>query len=155
MVPGALVDLQKYITTERIVFLPNGMNKDDALKVLVHKTAEYDTVTDPIAFESAIFEREEVSSTGIGNGIAVPHTKLPSINGFTLTIGISEEGIPFAANDGQDVHVFVMIAATNQERQHYLKILASVAATLKYEGVFTSLIQSNSAEDVVALLTTA
>ena len=128
-----LVDLRQYTTLDRVRFLPAGTDKATALTLLAEDCSQAEAVHDPAAFSAAIFEREQVSSTGIGNGIAVPHAKLPSVDTFTIAIGICPDGLDFAARDDQDVSIIIMIAASDQDRDIYLRVLATVASQLKCE----------------------
>lgn len=131
----ALVDLGAYLAADRIISLPPGTGKDDALHRLCAACAAHPAITDTAAFARAIFERERVSSTGIGSGIAVPHAKLPSIDDFVMAVGLSETGVDFAAKDGEAVHILVMIAASDQARDAYLRVLATVASVLKRDAL--------------------
>lgn len=138
--PGALgVDLAPYVSAERVLTLAAPITKRELLRRLVDLTAAHPWVTDKPAFAQAILEREEVTSTGIGQGVAVPHARLPSVVGFVISIAVCPAGIEFAAQDGAPVHVAVMIAATDQDRKTYLRVLASVAARLRAPGVVPAL----------------
>lgn len=148
----ALVDLSAFLDPERILFLEPGTTKHRALEQLSLRCSACPAVGDALAFTAAIFERERVSSTGIGDGIAVPHAKLPSIEGFAIAVGISRDGIPFQAKDERDVHILVMIAASEHERDTYLKVLATVAATLKRPAVCEALRGASRAEQVLRAL---
>ena len=138
--PGALgVDLAPYVSADRVLCLELPLGKRELLARLIDLTAAHPWVTDKVAFAQAIFDREEVTSTGIGQGVAVPHARLPSVVGFVISIAVCPPGIEFAAQDGRPVHVAVMIAATDQDRKTYLRVLASVAARLRAPGVVPAL----------------
>ncbi|MBA3685096.1 MAG: PTS sugar transporter subunit IIA [Planctomycetes bacterium] len=125
------VDLAGYVSAERVVVLDEALGKREALSRLIDVTMVHPLVTDKAGFAKAIHDREEVTSTGIGGGVAVPHARLASINGFVITIGIFPKGIDFSSQDRHPVHVAVMIAATDQDRKTYLMVLATVAARLR------------------------
>lgn len=147
-----LVDLAAYVSTERVRFLASGLEKPVALRELAELTASHPSVTDRGAFLQAIYEREEVSSTGIGGGIAVPHAKIPSVAGFVISIGISRAGIDFKAKDQRPVHLLVMIAASDSARDTYLKVLATVAARLKNEAVCRSMREAPDGAAVISAM---
>ena len=131
---GALpsaVDLAPYVSAERVVVLDDARGKREALTRLIDATIVHPLVSDKAGFAKAIFDREDVTSTGIGGGVAVPHARLSSIGGFVITIGVCPGGIDFSAQDRHPVHVAVMIAATDQDRKTYLLVLATVAARLR------------------------
>ena len=150
--PQPLLDLSPFLSNQGILFLENGTDKQQALEQLAATAAQGENVTDPDAFRLAIFEREQVSSTGIGKGVALPHAKLPSNTGFSITIGISSSGIAYDASDDKDVYVIFMIAASDKDRKEYLRLLATVASTLKNENSFLQLQNTSSAQEVLDLL---
>ncbi len=125
------VDLSAFVSAERVVVLDGAIGKREALARLIEATVVHPLVTDKAGFTKAIHDREEVTSTGIGGGVAVPHARLASINGFVITIGLFPKGIDFSAQDRHPVHVAVMIAATDQDRKTYLMVLATVASRLR------------------------
>lgn len=139
--PGALgVDLAPYVSADRVLCLEQPLGKRELLARLIDLTAAHPWVTDKPAFAQAIFDREEVTSTGIGQGVAVPHARLASVVGFVISVAVCPAGIEFVAQDARPVHVAVMIAATDQDRKTYLRVLASVAARLRAPGVVPALI---------------
>lgn len=150
--PHAPLDLIPFLSSTRILFLGDSISKDQVLEQMASNAAEDHSVTDPEAFRLAIFEREEVSSTGIGKGVAVPHAKLASNNGFSITIGISTSGIDYHASDDQPVHVLFMIAANDTDRREYLRLLATVAATLKCEDTFRQLCNASNSKQILDIL---
>lgn len=129
--------------------LESGITKNDALRALAQVTANEPSITKKDDFIQAIFEREEVSSTGVGGGIAVPHAKLPFNLDFVITIGVCREGIDFKAKDGKKVSILIMIAAPESERTTYLRVLATVAAMLKNADLVTALSQAETGDAVI------
>jgi mannitol/fructose-specific phosphotransferase system IIA component (Ntr-type) len=150
--PSHPVDLASLLAPERICFFPGPIDKAEAIERMAALTASAPAVTDPEAFTQAIFEREQVTSTGIGNGVAVPHAKLPSIKGFAIAIGIAAQGIDFGASDGKPVNELIMIGANDQERREYLQILATVAALMKRPDIRERLRTAPDAETVIHIL---
>ena len=150
--PLPLLDLSPYIHETRIHFFSAAVDKSTALDRLATLAAKDDKITDKEAFRCAIFEREEVSSTGIGKGVAVPHAKLDSNQGFSITIGICPGGIDYQASDEAPVHVLLMIAANDEERRAYLQLLATVANLLKQESIYQALCEANDSQSVLAAL---
>jgi len=79
----------------------------------------------------AILEREKLGSTGIGRGIAVPHTKHPSVQNIVGTVGVSVNGVDFDSLDGEKVQLFFMLISPLDRRSDHLKALASVSRALR------------------------
>ncbi len=146
------MDLSPFVHSSRVLFFDQAISKPEALEQLAQCTAQAPEITDTTAFRNAIFEREQVSSTGIGKGVAVPHAKIESNNGFTICIGIARHGIEYDAIDDLPVHVLIMIAATDKERKTYLQVLATVANQLKQQSVYEQLCTASSADAVFAAL---
>ena len=87
------------------------------------------------AVTSILLEREKLGSTGIGDGIAIPHGKLAGLNDLIISFGRSREGIDFDAMDGKRVHLFFLLMAPDNSASHYLKTLAKLSRMLK-DGAF-------------------
>jgi mannitol/fructose-specific phosphotransferase system IIA component (Ntr-type) len=145
-----LLDLGPYTDPARVRFLAPGLGKASALRELAQATAAHPSVGDLPGFIAAILERERVSATGIGSGIAVPHAKLSSVTGFVITLGIARDGIDFQARDGMPVQILVMIAASDRTPEDYLKLLATVAGRLKAPQVRSGMLDAADPEAVVA-----
>ena len=92
-------------------------------------------------------------STGIGFGIAIPHAKIGTIQEMAFAIGISEAGIDFDSMDGEPVHLVILVAAGEKQHKEYLRLLSNIMAILKKEKVKDSIINSQSNEDVITILT--
>lgn len=85
----------------------------------------------------ALCEREKMGSTAVGDGVAIPHGKVPYLTTVELAVGRSREGIPFAAPDNQPCHIFFLILAPEREAGQHLRLLAQIARRVK-EPVFRS-----------------
>lgn len=151
--PGSLCfDFRPFVSAERVLFFPADTSKKTALEQLAQATASCPRIKDPAGFMAAIFEREEISSTGIGDGLAVPHAKLGTVDDFTISIGISRTGIAWGARDHKDVQIMVMIAASDRQRENYLRVLATFAGLLKNPVVRQALQQADNPSQVMAIL---
>jgi PTS system nitrogen regulatory IIA component len=94
-------------------------NKRDALAELAGVFAQGRIKVDPEAVLHVLLERERLGSTGIGDGIAIPHGKLPGLEEMVVSFGRSREGIAFEAMDGKPVHLFfLLMAPENSAGQH-------------------------------------
>ncbi len=128
------VNLSDYLTPERIVRLPPS-DKEGCLSQMVSVLSQAPDIQDPDALLKAIVERENILSTGIGFGIAVPHAKIPSVARFVMALGICKDGIDFDSMDGEPVHIVVMIAGPDGQQDQYLRILARVTLLLRNDDV--------------------
>ncbi|HWB13531.1 MAG TPA: PTS sugar transporter subunit IIA [Pirellulales bacterium] len=107
---------------------------------------EYDSIV------KAIMKREELGSTGIGRGVAVPHTKHPSIDRLVGTVAISSEGVDFDSLDGERVHLFFLLISPPDRPGDHLRALENVSRQLRDETFCKFLKQAKNKEDIVQLL---
>lgn len=100
----------------------------------------------------AIMKREELGSTGIGRGVAVPHTKHPSVDRLIGTVGVSQEGIDFQSLDGEKVQLFFLLVSPPDRPGDHLRALENISRQLRDDTFCRFLKQSKSQEDIKQLL---
>lgn len=100
----------------------------------------------------AILKREELGSTGIGRGVAVPHTKHPSVEKLVGTVGVSTEGVDFESLDGEKVHLFFLLISPPDRPGDHLRALENISRQLRDDTFCRFLKQSKTAEDIQQLL---
>ncbi len=100
----------------------------------------------------AILKREELGSTGIGRGIAVPHTKHPSVSSPVGAVGISSKGVDFQSLDGEQVQLFFMLISPPNQPSDHLRALENISKQLQDETFCRFLKQSKTAADVQQIL---
>ncbi|NQT12512.1 MAG: PTS sugar transporter subunit IIA [Planctomycetes bacterium] len=106
-------------------------------------------------FESivqAILKREELGSTGIGRGVAVPHTKHPSVSRLVGNVAISEAGIAFDSLDGEKVQLFFLLISPPDRPGDHLRALENISRQLRNDTFCRFLKQSKTSEDIQLLL---
>jgi PTS system fructose-specific IIC component len=146
----AFPSLAPFLNPQRVLVLAGSPNKRTVLLELGDVVADAPEVGNRTAYLKALFDREDVTSTGIGGGIAVPHAQMASITGFAIGIGLVPEGCDFTAKDGKPVRVVVMIAAPEGDRPTYLKVLAAVAGRLSRPDVIAAMLAAPNAKAVIA-----
>lgn len=102
----------------------------------------------------ALKEREEIMSTGIGFGIAIPHAKISAIQEMAFAVGISRPGIAFDSMDGEAVHLMILVAAGEKQHKEYLRLLSNIMSIIKKENVKEMIINAASSEEVLNILRT-
>jgi PTS system fructose-specific IIA component/PTS system nitrogen regulatory IIA component len=100
----------------------------------------------------AILKREELGSTGIGRGVAVPHTKHPSVQKLVGTVAISQEGVDFNSLDGEKVHLLFLLISPPDRPGDHLRALENISRQLRDETFCRFLKQAKTADDVRQLL---
>jgi len=106
-------------------------------------------------FESivkAILKREELGSTGIGRGVAVPHTKHPSVDRLVGTVAVSGEGVDFDSLDGEKVHLFFLLISPPDRPGDHLRALENISRQLRDDTFCRFLKQSKTREEIQTLL---
>ena len=125
--------------------------RDTALEMLVNALADEGKLKDKKAFLKAILERENIVSTGIGMGVAVPHAKLPSYETFFIAIGVHPKGIAWDALDGLPVRLVFMIGGPDDKQTEYLQLLSRLTLAIKDEERRKKLLQLTNPADIIAL----
>jgi PTS system fructose-specific IIA component/PTS system nitrogen regulatory IIA component len=100
----------------------------------------------------AIMKREELGSTGIGRGVAVPHTKHPSVDNLIGTVGVSPEGVEFESLDGESVQLFFLLISPPDRPGDHLRALENISRQLRDDTFCRFLKQSKTADDITQLL---
>jgi mannitol/fructose-specific phosphotransferase system IIA component (Ntr-type) len=100
----------------------------------------------------AILKREELGSTGIGRGVAVPHTKHPSVDRLVGTVGISPDGVDFDSLDGEKVQLFFLLISPPDRPGDHLRALENISRQLRDETFCRFLKQAKTSVDIQQLL---
>ncbi len=100
----------------------------------------------------AILKREELGSTGIGRGVAVPHTKHASVEQLVGTVAVSSDGVDFASLDGETVHLFFLLVSPPDRPGDHLRALENISRQLRDDTFCRFLKQAKCREDIEQLL---
>lgn len=153
LAPGQQIQVKNILSPDRIVFL-NHSTKHDALVELANNlsTAPQVKVSSELTVE--ILKREELMSTAIGRGIAIPHVRLSSVTDLVMSVGISKcDIIDFQTIDDTPVRLLFMIAAAYNQHAYYLQTLSFFSARLKNKDLRDALLSVDNAMDAYNLLT--
>ena len=122
--------------------------KSEALEQIVALATKHPALA-PIGHEklvTALREREEAVSTGLGGGFAIPHCRLPELDDFVVFVLVSPKGIDFDALDNRRVHIFVVVFAPDGETNTHLQLLATVSRILAKHGIKKELLETRAAD---------
>ncbi len=123
-------------------------NKNDAIKELIDLLAENGALTEPAAALQAVLEREKVHTTGIGQGLALPHGKYPHGQKPVIAIGLKPAGLDFDSVDGRPVDIIVlMVSPSNQVAQH-IQALARISRFLSFDEFRKNLRKATTADEI-------
>ena len=129
-------------------------DKESVIRELAQALADAKRIN-PAEMESivkAILKREELGSTGIGRGVAVPHTKHPSVDRLVGTIGVSPGGVDFDSLDGEKVQLFFLLISPPDRPGDHLRALENISRQLRDDTFCKFLKQAKSADDIQHLL---
>ncbi|MDA7662873.1 PTS sugar transporter subunit IIA [Pirellulaceae bacterium] len=129
-------------------------DKDGVIRELVGALVESGQINaaEQDGIVKAIMKREELGSTGIGRGIAVPHTKHPSVEELVGTVGISVEGVDFQSLDGEKVQLFFLLISPPDRPGDHLRALENISRQLRDETFCRFLKNSKNSGDITELL---
>ena len=98
---------------------------------------------------SRLVERENVMSTGIGGGIAIPHARTPEVNRTVVVLGRSLQGVEFDAIDGEPVEVVFLILGPPESSAEHVKVLARIARLVKQPEFHAAVLKAETAEEAM------
>jgi mannitol/fructose-specific phosphotransferase system IIA component (Ntr-type) len=141
------------LTRPALIFtdLP-GSDVPTILRALADRVAAVGLVADVDELYDRLFEREQLGSTAIGAGVAIPHCKVEGLERVALAIGLPQREVDFAAEDGEPVRLFVLIVSPPQDPAAHLKALAAVSKWLKADDHVGRIVALDDPQAVYALL---
>ena len=119
------------LVSKDLIFDLVSSKKDNVLKELIYSLGDLNKISDINGFYKAILERERIKSTGIGNGIAIPHVIIPQVSELFMVIGRKKDGIDFDSLDGKPVQLVVMVGAPENQQDELIKLLAKTLLLFK------------------------
>ena len=125
--------------------------KTAAIEEMIHSLVDHGYVTDFETFKEGILAREALTSTGLGDGIAMPHSKNSAVKEATVLFAKSNKGVDYESLDGQPTDLFFMIAAPEGANDTHLAALAELSQYLMKDGFADKLRQVTSADQVIEL----
>ena len=144
--------LKKPLTAETISLDLKGASKEAILSEMVDLLVASGHIRDREAVLKAVSDREKRMSTGMQNGIAIPHGKTDSVNCLVAALGIKRGGVDFGALDGQPSNIFVMTVSPDSRTGPHIQFLAEISRPLNDVAVRTKLLSATSREEVLHLL---
>ncbi len=144
--------ITELLTKKTILLDIEGNQKETAIDQLVGILYKAGKITNKAEFKAAILKREEQSTTGIGEGIAIPHAKVTAVKEAAIAFGKSASGVDFQSLDGQPAHLFFMIAAPEGANNTHLEALARLSGMLMNGEVGKKLLNARSADEVISII---
>ncbi|MCM3762494.1 fructose-specific PTS transporter subunit EIIC [Alkalihalobacillus oceani] len=134
---------------DTVIIEMEAKDKASAIDELVAKLDSAGRLEDAAGYKEAIWKRENQSTTGLGDGIAIPHAKSEAVRTPAIAFGRSTAGLDYDALDGQPTHLLFMIAASAGANEQHLATLSRLSTFLMDEGFRAALLQAESVDDVI------
>jgi PTS system fructose-specific IIA component/PTS system nitrogen regulatory IIA component len=146
--------MSEFVIREAISADIKARQKDAVIREMVEnlRLAGYFKSNESEDVVKAILKRELLSSTGIGDGVAIPHAKHPSVNQLIGTVAVAPSGVPFDSVDSEPVYVLVMLISPQERPSEHLRALEGVSRCLKDKNFVQSLRQATSPQQIWELI---
>jgi len=146
--------LTEFVIKEAILPSLKATKKEDVIREIVANLRANGTLNaaDEEAVVAAILKREELGSTGIGNGVAVPHTKHAAVDKLSATVAISRGGVEFSSLDGEPVYILFLVISPPDRPGDHLRGLENISRHLRSPDFCNFLKQSTTCVDIWDLL---
>jgi len=116
---------------------------------MVHKAGK---VSDKDLFLAAIAKRENLESTGIGKGLAIPHARTDTVDGVVMAFARSKEGVDFQSLDQKPARLIFLIASPEREKSAYIKALARISRLMRKDSFRQQLMEAATPQEVIQLI---
>ncbi len=146
--------MSDFVVREAISPQLRATTKEGVIRELVEnlRVAGYFKGSEPEDIVKAILKRELLGSTGIGRGVAIPHTKHASVDRLVGTVAVSPTGVAFEALDGDPVQVFVLLISPQDRPAEHLRALENVSRSLRDDGFVKALKGAATREAIWGLI---
>lgn len=151
----ATMKLTDILTRQQVIVPLASTNKADALAELVQALARTQLIDDPHAVLEAVLQREQVRSTGIGNGLAIPHGKTRSVRQLAMAVGKPAAPIPFGSLDNRPVWFIVLLGSPPEHNSLHIQALARVSRMTLDEKNRSAFLAADSADKLYAAIVEA
>lgn len=148
------MNLKKVLTKESILPDLQAGTKRGVIEEMIGLLAASGNFTGRTAALQAVLAREEKMSTGMQNGIAIPHGKTDAVDHLVAAVGIHRAGVDFASLDGKPSHIFIMTLSPENRAGPHIQFLAEMSKLLSRPELREQLLSAASADDILRLLTT-
>lgn len=145
--------IEEFLKPEAVILQLAAQSKPEVLRELSRTLAKANPAVSADKVGEALFAREKIYSTGIGEGVAIPHGKLTGLQGLSASFGVARAGIDFDSIDKKPTYLFFALVSPENSAGLHLKALARISRLFKNPSFRESIIQADSVEAIYALIT--
>ncbi len=147
-----VLKISKFLKPDAIIMEMKAKEKIAAIKELVNCMVVCKLVSNGEEFLKALAKRENLESTGIGNGIAIPHARTNAVKDLVLAFARSNQGVDFSSIDGKSSHLIFLIASPENKKSEYIMALAKLSRLLRKQPVREQLIKAGNPEEILSII---
>ena len=146
------MEIREFLNTKAININLESKDKEGIIKELLQMLFKAGAIKNTDKLFKILMDRESLGSTGIGQGVGIPHGKTNSVGKLVGAFGISKTGVDFDSLDGETAHIFFLLIAPEGSAGPHLKALAKISRLLKDKYLRDRLIKANSSKEVIEIL---
>ncbi len=147
-----MIRISDILAIESISLNNNYQDKEELLSKLVDLASNSNKIIDIEKCKKAVYDREDVMSTGVGKGIAIPHAKTESINNTVAALITLEGGIDFKSLDKKDVNIAFLLLSEPINIGNHLRMLSQISKLLNNESLRDNIIHAKSSQEVIDVI---
>ncbi|MDZ8118643.1 PTS sugar transporter subunit IIA [Pontiella agarivorans] len=147
------MNLKKVLSPETVWVDLKGDSKAGVIEEMVDRLVAAGKVDERDAVLNAVIEREAKMSTGMQNGVAIPHGKTDSVNELVAAVGVHKQGVDFDSMDGMPSHIFIMTLSPEKRTGPHIQFLAEVSRAISQPEEREKLLQAKTHGEMYELLT--
>ena len=144
--------IDDFLAENTVVSALEGRKKDDVIEELAEVVSRHHPEIDHSKLVGALQDRERLNSTALGEGVAIPHGRLPGVKRVVAAFGRSPQGVDFNSLDGKPTHLFFLLVAPEDSAGAHLKALARISRLLKDESFRARLMQADDAASLYRII---
>lgn len=144
--------LQNMLAPERVVMRLRAVEKPAAIRELLDVLDHAGVLGDRAAAEQVVFEREAMLSTGMENGVAIPHGKTTTVNRVWVAVGLAPAGIPFDSVDRSLARIVVLVVSPVNDPGAHLMVMAELSRVLRQTEVRDAVLAARGPEELIQAL---
>ncbi len=146
------MQLTDLLSEENILMPLKGKTRDECIHELIDALNKKDLLADADKAFEAIIEREKLMTTGVGNGIAIPHCKHSSCPNFAVAMGIHPQGVDFESIDKKKVHIIFLLVGPENNPSMHIKLLSRISRLMSNEDIREELKKAKTPKEVLETL---
>jgi fructose-specific phosphotransferase system IIA component len=145
------LQLSDFLSEKLIDLALEAKDKNEAFRTMVAAMARHEAITNPEVFLNEVLAREAIQATSIGRGVAFPHTRTSCVKRPVIAFARSRRGIPFSADEADNVRLIFVMGTPKEDYNIYLQILARLCRLLRQVNFRERLMGAISPKDVIEL----